>query len=89
MNARVRVKLARWRAAFAAIGCTSTYAIARKCGLDPKSVYRVLDGEQVGEHFMARTVATLANPEHAPLLKEIGIEPTLDSLYEVTTEPAA
>jgi len=81
--------MGRYRAAFAAIGCTSTLAIARECGLDPKSVYRVLDGEQVGEHMMARTVATLARPEYAPLLADIGIEPTLDSLFEVTTEPAS
>lgn len=85
-HARIRARLGRYRAAFAAIGCTSTLAIARECHVDPKSVWRLLEGEQVGERVMAQTVAALRKPEYRPLLAEIQIEPTLDSLFEVAIE---
>ncbi len=88
INARVCVKVERYLAAFAAIGCHSDAARSRESGLDPKSIYRALRGEQVGEHFMARTVATLLKPEHRIALSKIGIEPTLDSLFEVEVTAA-
>lgn len=87
-NARVQVRVERYLAAFAAIGCHSDLARSRESGLDPKSIYRALRGEQVGEHFMARTVATLQKDEHRYRLEKIGIEPTLDSLFEVSVEEA-
>jgi hypothetical protein len=73
----------RYRAAFAAIGCGSNMARSRETGLDPKSIYLALKGEQVGEHFMARTISALQKPQHARALAQVGIAATLDSLFEV------
>lgn len=81
--ARVLVRRSRYLAAFAAIGCTSKEACARESGLDPKSIYNALKGDVVGNRFMAQTIAALQKDEHRTLLAEIGIEPTLDSLFEV------
>lgn len=88
-QAKVRVRKSRYLAAFAAIGCSSNLARARETGLDPKSIYSALKGEQVGEQFMARTIAALKQPKYRVLLAEVGIDPTLDSLFEVRIEDAA
>lgn len=88
-NPRLRVRKARYLAAFAAIGCDSNMARARESGLDPKSIYSALKGEQIGEQFVAKTIATLQQEQHRAKLTEIGITPTLDSLFEVTTEAEA
>lgn len=85
----VRVRRSRYLAAFAAIGCRSNAARARESGLDPKSIHSVLNGGQVGEKFMAHTIAVLKKEEYRALLAEVGIEPTLDSLFEVSAEAAA
>lgn len=74
----------RYLAAFAAIGCASNMAKAQVCELDPKSIYSALEGQQVGPRFQVRTILTLRKPEYAPQLRAIGIEPTLDSLFEVS-----
>jgi hypothetical protein len=87
-HAKVRVRRSRYLAAFAAIGCTSNLARSRASGLDPKSIYSALKGEQVGEQFMARTIAALQREEHRAHLAEVGIEPTLDSLFEVVEAAA-
>lgn len=86
---RVRVRKARYLAAFAAIGCGSNLAKARVSGLDAKSIWAALRGEQVGERFIAQTVAALQRDEHRDKLAEVGIEATLDSLFEVSAEAAA
>lgn len=80
---KVRVRRSRYLAAFAAIGCTSNLARARETGLDPKSIYSALEGEPVGEKFMANTIATLQQEKYRALLAEVGIGATLDSLFEV------
>lgn len=86
MHAKVRVRRSRYLAAFAAIGCNSDLARSRETGLDPKSIYSALKGEQVGGRFIARTITALRKDEYQPLLAEVGIDPTLDSLFEVSTE---
>lgn len=83
VNPRLCLRKARYLAAFAAIGFTSNQARARECQLDPKTIYAALEGEQVGERFMARTIATLKKKKYRAKLSEVGIEPTLDSLFEV------
>jgi len=90
MHAKVRVRRSRYLAAFAAIGCSSNLARSRESGLDPKSIYSALKGEPVSEKFMAHTIAALRKDEkYSALLAEIGIDPTLDSLFEVSVEDVA
>lgn len=86
MQAKILVRRVRFLAAFAAIGCGSKAAKARETGLDPKSIYSALNGGPVGEQFMAQTVVALSKPEYRNLLAEIKVEPTLDSLFEVSPE---
>ncbi|MFI6759400.1 hypothetical protein ACIBF5_09690 [Micromonospora sp. NPDC050417] len=83
-HAKVRVRRSRYLAAFAAIGCSSNLARSRETGLDPKSIYSALKGGGVGEQFMACTIAALRKEEYRSLLSEIGIEASLDSLFEVS-----
>jgi hypothetical protein len=83
------LRVSRYLAAFGAIGCGTDMAKARETGLDPKSIWRAIKGEQIGEQFMAVTVAALSKDEHQGRLAEIGIEPTLDSLFEVVIEAVA
>lgn len=89
-HAKVRVRRSRYLAAFAAIGCSSNLARSRETGLDPKSIYSALKGEPVSEKFMAHTIAALQKDEtYRVLLAEVGIDPTLDSLFEVSIEATA
>lgn len=86
---RVRLRVTRYLAAFGAIGHGTDMARARVTGLDIKSIWRAQHGEQIGELFMAVTIATLQRDEYRAKLAEIGIEPTLDSLFEVEVPDGA
>jgi hypothetical protein len=80
---RIRPRIARLLAAFAATGNGTPPAIARAAGIDTNSVRRAVHGAQVGEPFIAHTLATLGREEYRSQLEEVGIEPTFDSLFEV------
>lgn len=79
----IRPRATRLKAAYAAVGRSSARAIARLAEIDPKSVRRAMAGEQVGEVFIAATLATLGREEYVGPLAEIGVPPTFDSLFEL------
>ena len=82
----MRARTSRFRAAFAAAGHSSVEAIAREIGMVHKSVQRALDGDAVGAPLMANTIYALSRNEYQPFLTEIGIAPTLDSLFEIVVD---
>lgn len=66
------------------LGWTTNTLRAQNIGVEPVTVRRAMQGEPVGERFITRTVKALE--PHRELLQRIGVEPTIDGLFEITTK---
>lgn len=68
------------------LGADSDTSRARLLGVDPKTIYRARRGV-IGEEFIAKALAVML--EHADTLREVGIEPIFESMFEVGTKEVA
>src|SRR5689334_11018570 len=80
---RLLLRERRFVLATNAVGCESDLARARFLDINSKTIRNARKGHTVGGDFAARTIAKLRQPEYADQLAEVGITPTLDSLFEV------
>lgn len=67
------------------LGCKTELARAALLDVDPKTVYRARRGV-IGEEFIAKTLSVMKRNED--LLKEIGIEPKFEAVFELNQKAA-
>lgn len=80
---RLLLRERRFVLATNAVGCESDLARARLLKINAKTIREARQGHIVGGQFAAKTIARLRHPKYAEQLAEVGIAPTLDSLFEV------
>lgn len=68
-----------------ALGCKSEQARAQLLHVDPKTVYRARRGV-IGEEFIAKTLTVMK--ANRGRLAEYGIEPTFESVFDLTERAA-
>jgi hypothetical protein len=79
-DAEIRLRVDRFELMTRVLGCESDLARAYLIGVDPRTISRARQGV-IGEVFMAKLVTALRR--NRPRLAELGLEPTLDDLFEV------
>lgn len=85
VGATIRLRADKFDLMTRILGCENEPARAELIGVTARTISRARAG-LIGEAFMAKTIHALR--QRLPELQRYGLDPTLDELFEVTTEPA-